>query len=957
MPGIATLPSQFGRYRVLRKLGQGGMGAVYLAMDSQLDREVALKIPSLGESAHGTVVDRFMREARLAAKLVHPNLCPIFDVGSHAGVPYYTMPFLKGETIAARLRQGPFPPKQAAALVQRIALGMHEAHKQGIIHRDLKPANIMIDERKQPIVMDFGLAQRAQAAEERITKPGGVVGTPVYMAPEQLDGDPAAIGPACDIYALGMVFYEMLTGTVPFEGPLTVLIGQIVVLQPKPPSVVLPGLEATWDAICQVALAKAPKDRHASMADFAKAIGFVGKTASSSGSVPVLPSAAEAAPQAAVATHSGSVEETFVPRRGPGSTITRLVRPRGPAKRHGVSVIALGGLVGVMAVVMLLAALFLLLRRDPPAAEEQVQHRPLRPTFPVPLPRDPPPTETAKESDQANEAPAAPPSLPRRPPPETPPPPWTGHRTQPRCVAVARDGKTLVTGGDEGDFGVYLWDAATGALLHRFDGHTEIVRTVAITADGQFAVSAGGGRYVQGLPERGVQDSQVRLWNLRKRRLERLLGEQTAMVHAVAISPDGNFIVAAGDTFTLSNATGTLAFWNLQKNQRYAVPSSGGLGSGVRSLAFSPDGQWLVAGTVQGLSLLDTKTWTVQREWVPDHPMVLTVAVDGPSERLAVGTASGHVSLWDLQGRRLATLTKHGQFVGGVEFFPENRRLLSIGADRVVKVHDLRTRAVLGTWNADHHLQGGVLSADGRRAFTFGHSPTLEIWDMPAHVAADRGSTDAPPEKEKPAPTPEKPRPFVPLLRGGMIDAAWVHDGGDQASFGVENGALVCQGRPPPRQGTPEEAWLLTRADYGDFILRGQVAILAGADSGICFRAQPGMSAGTRAEINFLDEALFRPAAHDGLRFGALWNETWLDRRARQRGYGQWNDFQIELRGDRLKVVINGQAVLDGDLAARAKGQPRPWLTQRRGRVGFQALYGVTRYRQLELQDLEPSGR
>ena len=202
------------------------MGVVYLAHDPQLDRLVAVKVPLFRENSGDPSV-RFLREARAAAALSHPNLCPVHDVGEHNGVPYLTMAFIDGQPLSRLIEPGrPLPPEQAAEIARSIALGLQEAHDHGVIHRDLKPANVMINRKGQPVVMDFGLARRPLAAgEERLTHSGTVMGTPAYMSPEQVDGDRQAVGPCSDIYALGVILYEMLTGRLPFDGSLGALHG------------------------------------------------------------------------------------------------------------------------------------------------------------------------------------------------------------------------------------------------------------------------------------------------------------------------------------------------------------------------------------------------------------------------------------------------------------------------------------------------------------------------------------------------------------------------------------------------------------------------------------------------------------------------------------------------------------------------------------------------------------
>ncbi len=271
--GSMSLPAQFGRYRIVRKLGEGGMGAVYLAHDTQLDRQVALKVPHFRPGTKAPVFERFYREARAAAVFDHPNLCPVFDVGCLDGIHFLTMPFIEGKALADFIAPGkPLAPRRVAALVRKLALALQEAHGRGVIHRDLKPANILINQRQEPVIMDFGLARLKAGPEAQLTAAGTLLGTPAYMSPEQVLGEPAAIGPACDIYALGVILYQLLAGRLPFEGPVTAILGRILTEEPPPVSHWRPEVDAALAAICRQAMAKQVAHRHASMADLAAAL-------------------------------------------------------------------------------------------------------------------------------------------------------------------------------------------------------------------------------------------------------------------------------------------------------------------------------------------------------------------------------------------------------------------------------------------------------------------------------------------------------------------------------------------------------------------------------------------------------------------------------------------------------------------------------------------------------------
>ena len=268
-----SLPAQFGRYRIIRPLGKGGMGAVYLAHDSALDREVALKVPHFDPDDGPMVLERFQREARAAAALQHPNICPVFDVGIIDGVHYFTMGYVEGKTLSEVLSlEGPLTPSRIARLVHRMAVALEKAHAAGIIHRDLKPSNVLLDKAGEPILTDFGLARRVGRVDAGLSRQGMLLGTPAYMSPEQAAGDLAAVDHRSDVWALGVILYELLTGRVPFDGPAQVVLGRILYSDPAPPSGLRPGVDARLEAICLRAMARKREDRFADMHELAAAL-------------------------------------------------------------------------------------------------------------------------------------------------------------------------------------------------------------------------------------------------------------------------------------------------------------------------------------------------------------------------------------------------------------------------------------------------------------------------------------------------------------------------------------------------------------------------------------------------------------------------------------------------------------------------------------------------------------
>jgi hypothetical protein len=329
-----ALSGPFGRYVIARKLGEGGMGAVYLARDTQLDRPVALKVPFLGGPDGASLRARFLHEARAAAALQHPGICPIHDLGEIDGIPYLTMPYLTGEPLSRRVSRGPLPVAEAVALVEKMARALHYAHERGVVHRDLKPGNVLLDEHGEPVVMDFGLARRA--GDSHLTQEGEVMGTPAYMAPEQLGGQVALMGPPADVYSLGVVLYELLTGATPFQGDLLALASQIAYDEPRPPSKQRPGVDGRLDAICLQALAKRPADRP-SMRELASALADYReadrRAAAGIGAAPA-PKAPVRGPVLALRV----VGTPFVYRPAPGQenvTVGRQRRAPGDPPDHG----------------------------------------------------------------------------------------------------------------------------------------------------------------------------------------------------------------------------------------------------------------------------------------------------------------------------------------------------------------------------------------------------------------------------------------------------------------------------------------------------------------------------------------------------------------------------------------------------------------------------------------------
>ncbi len=262
-------PRRFGDYELLAELGRGGMGVVYKARQLSLGRTVALKMILRGELASPAELARFQAEAQSVARLDHPHIVPIYEVGEHEGQAYFTMKYVSGTTLARRLAEGPIGATEAAELLAPVCEAIDYAHQRGILHRDLKPSNILIDRDGRALVTDFGLAKQIET-DARLTTTGAILGTPAHMAPEQAAGRRGQVGPASDVYSLGTILYQMLTGRPPFQAasPVdTVLL--LLEQEPLPPRLLNPRADRELEMIALKCLQKPPELRYATAAALA----------------------------------------------------------------------------------------------------------------------------------------------------------------------------------------------------------------------------------------------------------------------------------------------------------------------------------------------------------------------------------------------------------------------------------------------------------------------------------------------------------------------------------------------------------------------------------------------------------------------------------------------------------------------------------------------------------------
>jgi serine/threonine-protein kinase len=258
-----------GDYQLLEHVGQGGMGIVFRAKQISLGREVAIKMIQRNRLNSPEDHQRFLAEAEATARLEHPGIVQVYEVGEFEGTPYFSMQFIRGETLAQRLQNGPLPQRQTALLMAAVSRAIDYAHKQGILHRDIKPSNIILDEGGTVRVTDFGLA-KFFGTNDNLTRTGAILGTPSYMSPEQASGRSSQLGPTSDVYSLGTVLYHLLTGRPPIvaDSPLELAL-KVLEQEPVPPRVLEPKIDRDLEMVVVRCLQKPPDLRYATAGDLA----------------------------------------------------------------------------------------------------------------------------------------------------------------------------------------------------------------------------------------------------------------------------------------------------------------------------------------------------------------------------------------------------------------------------------------------------------------------------------------------------------------------------------------------------------------------------------------------------------------------------------------------------------------------------------------------------------------
>jgi serine/threonine protein kinase len=631
------MPARIGRFRIRRTLGAGGFGTVYLAFDEQLEREVALKVPRARSSARRAA--EVLGEARAAARLRHPGIVQVFEVGSADGHDYIASAFVEGRSLALEIAEGaigPDDPARVARVVRGVADALAYAHGLGIVHRDVKPANVLLDTGGKPHLADFGLAVRPED-----TRRSGISGTPAYMSPEQARGEEAR--PASDQYALGVILYELLTARLPFDGPAKVVMVDMIHRAPDPPRSIRPEVPAGLESICLRALSKDPADRFPDCRAMAEALRSWLR----------LEGARRADP------------DRFVRliERLPG-----LGRISTESARRVVG----GLIVGSFAIGMVALGVFTFMNaRD-------YFNTGVRVVIARPVESDrrllwesraPGPLSDGVFDLNGALLRAVGPGLGSWEATSGKRIDWQVEVRSPiRSIAMSTDGRWLALGDDDGT--LVIRDLETGQDVHRISAHASTIARVAFSPDGSRVCSASW-------------DHTASVWDVATGREEGTLRGHADAVLSACYRPDGAMIATCGPDRAI--------LWDAETFE--PLHSLEGHRGTVAAVAFSPDGKVLASSSVdRTVRLWDSTTGLAMFElrgparalldvaWFPDGRSIAASEGDDPDAPLSSTPAT--VWIWDAEDRSSAEVipTTQGS-IGRLAFRPDGSTLVGIGQD------------------------------------------------------------------------------------------------------------------------------------------------------------------------------------------------------------------------------------------------------------------------------------
>jgi WD40 repeat protein len=715
----AAATRHVGDYEILGEIGRGGMGVVYKARDAKLARLVAIKMIRSAAYASQADVERFLAEARAKARLQHPGIVPIYEVGEQEGLPFLVMALVEGCSLHERLTDGPLPVGEATRLVRQVAEAIHHAHTRGVLHRDLKPQNILLqldvgaqqfsaegsrrdayragvaDSHRSavaaaPKVSDFGLARLV--GQDGLTVTGEILGTPGYMPPEQAAGRAMDVGPHSDVYSLGAVLYCVLTGRPPFQtAEVAETLRQVRDQEPVPPRRLNSGVPRELETICLKCLEKNPHRRYPSAAALANDLQRFEQ------GQPIL------------AVRAGAL------------TYAAKWMRRRPAIAGLLATILLLAVTGCASFVWAYSiarreadrARRESMRADSEAAEARIQAQEAQ--FGLYVSQ----IGRAQAELLANDQPAAARVLQQTRPElrgweygylrrSSEGTPLILHCPggQVRAVAFSPDGARIFTG--SADSNARVWDSRSGRELLTISGHAGPVTAIACSADRKSVATAS-------------RDGTSRVWEYRSGKpLLELRGHKKS-VNAICFDPVGGRIATAADDQTA-------CLWDASSGELLLTlhPEDGA----VNAVAFGPDGKALVTGCGNMVQVWDALNGARLRSF-ETQGVVRGVAVSPDGARLAAATADGRTSAWDRRsGQELFTVRGHTA-ANSLAYSPDANRLATAYADGIVQVCDAKTGAEVSTLRGHaSSIDAVAFGPDGMRLVTGSWDETARVWDL-----------------------------------------------------------------------------------------------------------------------------------------------------------------------------------------------------------------------------------